>query len=89
MNPQSLRKDDQNNYIVECQIQILNTIGSYLKTIHECKETIPNNIVHQRVQSTFSRFPKLKTEYENNKTTFINFNKSISDNFDEDDWIDL
>lgn len=49
INPQSLRTDDQNNYIVEDQVQMLNTIGSYFETIHECKETISNNVVHQQV----------------------------------------
>ena len=52
-------------------------MGSYFETIRECKETIPNNGVHQQDQPNFSRFLELKREYESNKTTHINFSETV------------
>lgn len=53
------------------------------------QRTIQNNL-HQEVESIFSRFLELKREYENKKTSHINFNETIlSDNIDEDDSIEF
>lgn len=79
INALSLETDIFNNYIVDDKVNMLDTIGAFLESVHAHKQIDEENIVHTQVSETFERF--LETKFESNKTTVTNFSDTkLSDN---------
>lgn len=84
INPQNLRKDNSNNYLIEEETQMLNTIGTFFESIHASKSIIQDNSTHQQINRTFNCFLNKKRNFESNKTTYTTFNDTLlSDNISE------
>lgn len=84
INPLSLEMDILNNYIVDDQVNMLDTIGAFLESVHAHKQIDEGNIVHTQVSETFNRFLETKLIFESNNTTLTNFcDVKLSDNLEE------
>ena len=76
-----LELDNENNFIINDKIQMLETIGSFFQNIHSEKELDFNNSTHNNVKNYFTKFIEIKNEFENNKSTITEFSDTkLSDN---------
>lgn len=73
-----LERDSENNndFIIKDDNQILNVIGSYIESVHSFKESDPDNAIQTTVDDFFSSFLQMKTDYENNQSTLTTFNSA-------------
>lgn len=72
---------ENTNFVVRDQNQILNTIGSFLESVHSHKEMDPDNDLHTDITNLFSSFLETKNEFETNQTclTIFNANKKANE----------
>lgn len=80
IDPKSLEKDNSNNFIIKDQEQMLDTIGSFLESVHAYKEINQDNDLQVKVNNTFTKFLETKTTFENNQKTITNFSDEKKSN---------
>lgn len=84
IDTRNLERDNLNNFVIQEQEQMLDTIGAYLESVHSHKEINHDNIIHDKVIEYFNWFLEIKNLFENNQNTLTNFCESmLSDNIDE------
>lgn len=80
IDPRSLEKDNLNNFIVKDQVQMLDTVGSYLESIHSEKQLDNNNNLHIKINDSFNTFLETKVLFEINGSTITNFSTEKKSN---------